>query len=818
LCRCSQLVCGADYRTIRARLSLSFLPLLSLWLYFPAYKGAGESGFDLGFVNAPVEPVFNALAPLACIVVAAIVVFTLRRQAESTPDRPSGRTIGAVGANIAIAVLLALLGARAFDHFLLRDIRDYPDRFTLDGRTRGVRISPIPSETSFSFDVAGRSFLHSGFGVAGETFRAIPSPLKYDITLSSPQRPPQEWVHREIDADTAEGWIDVSREISFPAGASLEIKMRVDYADASFLSETFRLCRYYARLMCAPGFAFDVRHRAALWIAPSVMRQRSSEETNVIFIGIDALRADHVSAYGYARETTPNIDLLARNGIAFKECFSTAPWTLPSFFSMMTSTYPSVHKYGTNIHGAIIPERRAAVIWTIGTISPDYSIKTLAEILREQGYYTAAFVNNPFLSTEHEMDRGFVEFNQYGPTSVEGVRELLPWLDRHKSEKFFLFFHVMDPHDFSIKGSVINSLPQRFGSADDDALQIEADKYDTSIHFCDEQMGKLMKNLEDQRLSRDTLVIVTSDHGEELHDRGGTGHGHSLYDELLRVPLIFYLPGLIESAGMSMERASANDIAPTILDLLGLPVPPYYEGQSLMPVVGGAGLSGRPIFAEALGSGHEKKTVVIDNHKLIYTATSNKFELYNIKDDPGETRSLTLRLPEVEHRMKQTLQSFVARSNQGFQLMLNPLSALEMCEGTLTTDGAFLHVMPLDLTRPKNFRTRSDSREILFRLRSGDGSNGISFEVDPPDASIRLNLTRKGSAPPLGIYVGSSGEPRRPPLDFYMETLRELGASSKPDMEKEGLYVWLKESGRKSKSVGIDTKTKEKLEALGYLK
>lgn len=761
---------------------------------------------------------FVVLAFMATVLVmgATIVPLSLALLARKPPHKSRGGIIGRMLACLIMAILILSLAVRAFDRSLLASATEYPNRHTIGGQTRNVRMSPIPSETTFRIEIPAEGALHSGFGVAGETFEAIPLALNYDISVSSPGKPPEEWVHRRVGADSPAGWTDETLDLAPLGGGALEIIMKVDYADSSFLSETLSLCGYYAKLIFTPGFRFDIRRRAVVWIEPTVAPLRAPEEKNVLLIGIDALRADHMSAYGYERETTPNIDALAESGAIFRNCYTAAPWTLPSFFSMLTSTYPSVHQYGTNFHGEVMAT--TAAIWKIGTISPDYGIKTLAEILRERGYYTVAFVNNPFLSIRNEFDRGFDEFNQYAPTSVEGVGMVLQWLDRHRSDKFFLFFHVMDPHDFALKGSPIYELPARFGDTDGDMLETETNKYDTGVSFCDERMGVLFEGMKWLGLGHNTLVIVTADHGEELHDRGGTGHGHSLNDELLRVPLILRPPGGLEARQVFDERVSTLDIAPTILDALEIPAPSYYQGESLAPLLAGDSLVSRPIFAEALGSGHEKKAVIADNYKLIYTATSNEFELYSLRDDPEEKRNLALRIPEVERRMKETLQEFVVQSHEGFHVVLNPPAGLEMCEGTLSTEGAFMRVMPLDLTKSGIFKVDDDSRRILFRLRGEHGVSGFFFRVYPPDAAVKLELTRKGDGPSTEIRLGAiDGIPLASPVEFDRKMLRALGAVYRPEIEDEGLYVWLKETGRESKAVEVDTKTKEKLEALGYL-
>jgi len=553
-------------------------------------------------------------------------------------------------------------------------------------------------------------------------------------------------------------------------------------------------------------------------ISPSNSEKGESKKANVILIGIDSCRPDHMSSYQYPRKTTPHIDTMAKQGLVFKDCRTVAPWTLPSFFSMMTSTYPSVHLYGTNFRGTQMPTVPGPTFWTYGTISPDYTIQTLAEILREQDYYTAAFVNTVFLSEKFEMSRGFAELKQCGPTAKEGVQQILPWLDRHQDGKFFLFFHIMDLHEYRDREFLLRKIPRPFGEPGEEGLQEQINVYDTYLRYCDEEIGRLFAHLEKLRLDQNTLVIITSDHGEELLEHRKRGHGHSVYDELLRVPLIVCPPHGMEAGKVLENRVSTLDIAPTILNILGLPLPSYYQGMSLVPVFKEQTLSPRPLFAEALLYGNEKKAVLLNDYKLIYTTTVHEFELYNLKADPGETHNLIDELPDVERQMIQILQSFREKANQGIQVTLTPGSKKqEVCEGKLTTTGAFAKVAPLVLSRARIFQTSGDSKEIQFKLANTRETEGFAFEIDPPDASIQLELSPNINQFPTQVYLGSaSGKARLSPVVFDRETLKELSSSSAA-MDREGLYVWLKDSGRKSKHVEIDESTKERLKALGYL-
>ncbi len=815
LSRGTQLICGADYRKIRSYHSLTFLPILLLWSYIATQKAVEESIIDLGSVKIPTEVIFQLLVLAMMVILALFITYMLRQRDGTAANPPLGKIAGRLAIDVLLALVVLSFGFGIYDHFLLSDVQKGLVRYSIAGKTRNVRACPLPSETVVRLDAPRDSVLHSGFGVSHEMFQSNAGPVTYAISVSAPSRASKEWIHKQVGAASAEGWTEDSLDIASDAAGPVELRMKVSRDKASFVSEAFNVCNYYLRLICLPDSRFDIRHRMAFWIAPSVTAKRKSEEKSVILIGIDTLRADHVSFYGYSRKTTPHIDSLARTGVVFENCLSVAPWTLPSFFSIVTSTYPSVHLYGTNVRGVGTSLFKIANFWSVGTISPDYRIKTLAEILRGQGYYTAAFVNNPFLSTEFEFDRGFDEFNQYGPTAKEGIEQILPWLEKHREEKFFLFFHIMDPHDRA-DASSLRQTASYFGDAGGSHDTVF--RYDSAIRFCDEQIGRLMGKLEETDLDQKTLLVVTADHGEEFSEHGETGHGHSLYDEVLLVPLIFHLPGLAGEGTVSKERSSTLDIAPTILQILGLPAPSYYQGNGLISSDDGSAAPAQPLFAEGITFGHEKKAVFSEHYKLIYTTTLDKFELYDLRADPRERRNMIGKLPEVEHRLRQILESFLHDANRGIRVTLKPRAELWAYEGRLTTTGVFINVTSLFPTKSQVFHAGQDSKSIEFRLEGADGVNAFAFDVDPAEAPIRVELTQGNDQPGGSAYLGrSSAHPLRPPVEFDRKMLETLSASAEPDMNKEGIYFWVKKDSRESRSVQIDGETKKELESLGYL-
>lgn len=376
---------------------------------------------------------------------------------------------------------------------------------------------------------------------------------------------------------------------------------------------------------------------------------------NVLLITLDTTRADHLGCYGHPAIKTPNIDALARQGVRFTQCTSAAPITLPSHASMMTATFPFVHRARHN-----------------GRYLADEGNVTLAELLKAAGYSTGAEVGAFVLDAVWGIDQGFDSYRSgLEPTEEESRFErlasqqsvtadnvcdrALEWLGQHGSERFFLWAHFFDPHQPWRP-------PERFAAPYADA---RFGAYWGEIAFVDEQVGRLLGELRRMGLEDRTLVVLTADHGEGLLQHGELSHTYYVYDTTLLAPLIFRCPQRMPEKRVIDAQVRTVDIAPTVLAFLGLSANQDAQGQSLLPLLEGE-TDDPHLFAYGESvSAHDSfgyarlRTCRADGWKYIHAPTP---ELYDIGNDPGEEVNLADRYPEHVESMREQLEALIAES------------------------------------------------------------------------------------------------------------------------------------------------------------
>ncbi len=392
----------------------------------------------------------------------------------------------------------------------------------------------------------------------------------------------------------------------------------------------------------------------------------------VFLIVVDTLRADHLSCHGYEGHETPHMDALAARGARFANAQAVASWTIPSMGSLLTSRYPGQL-------GLIERPEELRVAWQrrqqhVDNI-PLYET-TLAEVLSDAGFTTAAFVNQPGLNTGQGFMQGFGEWyfpEQPGEIAHHDPREKLQplpwgpyleeaaasdaalvatldgWLGEHRDEKLFVWLHLLTPH--KPYNPIAGFEPA--DSADDLA------KYDAEIRSVDAMIGDLMASIDSWVGLDRSLVVFTSDHGEAFGEHGTREHGQSLHREVVHVPLVVAAPGISSREIDAYVRLL--DIMPTILDAVGVPHEvDDLQGASLLPLMAGRG-DDRTVFTEGMLYGETERSLIRDGRKLLYHAPADSFLLYDVVGDPDEsidlaeteTRRALLMLDDLEetHRL-----------------------------------------------------------------------------------------------------------------------------------------------------------------------
>lgn len=429
------------------------------------------------------------------------------------------------------------------------------------------------------------------------------------------------------------------------------------------------------------SFLTDAPHpNFSFWRNP-LLYKRGGGGNNIILISLDTLRADHLGCYGYPRETSPAIDALAEDSALFLNTYSSSPWTLPSHASLLTSLQALRHM----VH--------------YENEKMDSSLVTLADLLRQEGFFCSAFTGGGFVNAVYGFSKGFDSYGQ----STQGIHQkdaaewicgsVCDWIDDHKDRDFFLFIHTYQPHNPFSSPPPYNTM---FLEEDDrwneiDMLEYIGGKkgiftelpekerkniinlYDGEIRYTDERLVEpLMRKLKETGLYDRSTIILTSDHGEEFFDHGGWEHGHTLYDELLKVPLIIKLPDSEFAKKRIPTIVRLIDIMPTVLDNLGIGGSGLdLDGKSLLPILRGKESADRTFLAYKADnileshvpqkiSMNEKKTKLILNRQ--YTPEQREFfdspppgsasvELYDLSESPDEKINIAQEKPRIAGRL-----------------------------------------------------------------------------------------------------------------------------------------------------------------------
>jgi len=429
----------------------------------------------------------------------------------------------------------------------------------------------------------------------------------------------------------------------------------------------------------------------ALAVASAVTaRAADPSRPNLVLVTVDTLRADHLGAYGYVRDTSPEIDGLARDGVRFDRAVVQWPKTTPSLASLHTGVYPSTSGVTRHTQQAV-PARYA----------------TLAERLAEAGYATAAVVTNGNLASAYGFDQGFGSYVETWRAETADDPErgahvtdaALGWLEARSDDRpFFLWVHYVDPHAFyeppapfdgmfvgdahydpSLRAPLkpraaedIGGIPSRALLGNQDEVAYYVAQYDAEIRYADQEIGRLLRRLRSDDLGPRTAIVFSADHGESLgeHDYYFE-HGRLPYDDCVRVPLIVRLPGGTGGGRIIAAPVQVLDLLPTLLGLAGVPVPAEAEGRSLQPLLADGSDPGRSpqAFTESGYTDAWQRAVRDERWKLVWMPDPEdralvdgaEWSLYDLAADAGETKNVASEHPTEVGRLRSVLETWMRR-------------------------------------------------------------------------------------------------------------------------------------------------------------
>ncbi|MBN2370738.1 MAG: sulfatase, partial [Vicinamibacteria bacterium] len=426
------------------------------------------------------------------------------------------------------------------------------------------------------------------------------------------------------------------------------------------------------------AFSLEPRPYSAQEDGRAARLRQDLREACVMLVFLDAVQTKHMGCHGYKRNTTPEIDRIAADGILFERAYTPAVYTLGAISSVWTSQYPDQHHGGVTFLDGL-PEN-----W-----------KTLAELLTERGVRNVGVVANAMAGAAKRLERGFEEFQEiYGDPELGSRAEVFraslhPWLRRHHDERFFAYAHFREPHFPYDPPPPFNSLfgpdaplthaqrSQRswYTSVNQGHVRPQAAElehllrlYDGNLAYADREVGELRKALESAGLWDRCVLIVTADHGEQFYEHGYIGHSAQVYQESTHIPLIVRLPKGVGPRGVRIrELVDLLDLAPTITDVFGLngddgmPFDP--QGRSLLPVIAGA--PGKPATLARTVWNRPVYGLTDGRFKLIHDTRSGEEELYDIEGDRDERNDLSDHEPIVAMYFRQELYSWLAKLNAG---------------------------------------------------------------------------------------------------------------------------------------------------------
>ncbi len=504
--------------------------------------------------------------------------------------------------------------------------------YRINGEEREVILAYPLSEFSYALKIPDEASLEVGIGVAAES---IGKDVKFEVYVN------QDIVFSKHiwGGKDDSSWFDNKINLSRYSGKKVNLR--------------FKTSNYESEAVTNPIMAGWSILRIT-GVIPVKRSLSSKDRPNIILIVIDTQRADHLTCYGYNRDTSPTLAEIAKNGVLFENAISPSSWTWPATASILTGLYPYTH--------GIINDESSYLV---------NSIKTLPELLQENHFTTIGITGNPLVSKDKNFDQGFETFWEMPWTRAEHFNHrFLKWLEGNKNLQFFAYLHYMDPHDpYGAPGdfydmfdpdyegtydfgkrkgvsSAVNPLWEAINYKGEHLDYTERDiehlaaLYDGEIRYWDSQFAHLLDELRRQNVLHKTIIVITSDHGEEFLEHGKLKHGVHLYDETIKVPLIIWAPNMISPQKIK-DQVETIDIYATLCKMVGLEIPNEIQGVSLVPWTESSFPDpyaySQTEHAFIFGArGATKNSIRTLEWKLISTPISNEYELYSLINDKEE--------------------------------------------------------------------------------------------------------------------------------------------------------------------------------------
>lgn len=560
-------------------------------------------------------------------------------------------------------------------------------------------------------------------------------------------------------------------------------------------------------------------------IAACEMSDQQRSRPNVLIFLVDTLRADHLGCYGYDRNTSPHFDALARDGVRIARMVAQSSWTRPSVASLLTSQYAEVHR----------AKDRADMLPRDTT--------TLESMMRDAGYETQGFMSNPTCLPTWGFGHGFTRFVDVDSFTVnpgkdrDVVDAALAALQFTGARPWFFYVHAIGPHSPYDPPSPYDA---RFAAASEAGTDERTERarlrdlYDGEIAFTDAQFGRLIGELKRRGLYGDTLVMVLSDHGEELWEHGKWGHGSSLYDEQILVPCIIKLPGETHAGTVCEGIAELIDVAPTTLDYAGLALPPSFQGISLRRRIESGESDDRVAFASLYLDAYSAYAARNLAGKYINNIAEQTEAWFDLATDPAERFPL-LEAPAAGSALARHAARIARSGSHGIHILITG-SLLEphTISGTLRGNdlgGAQLQYLA------NNGEVGPTGDGITFRVTTEQGPDCppdlVEWHEQGAEQNNALVIVEAGLHSPIHLDVTLDGAPIDPSLVFvgHAKTNRPLtdavltpadivsGTESFDPIalpRRLAVYVWYVPPTETIPDDDLDPEMAEALRALGY--